>query len=162
MKGELKLEKEWYIAKSGVRLGPFTKEEVSGYLIQGQVNHLTKVWKKGFLDWDELGNHFPQGDGPPPLIDDKNDTETFDKENKAKANNKIAAGLCGIFLGSFGVHKFILGLNTPGLIMLLVSLLTCVGWPIMSIIGLIEGIIYLTKNDEDFVQTYVVDKKQWF
>lgn len=74
----------------------------------------------------------------------------------------MAAGLCGIFLGAFGVHKFVLGFNGPGLIMLLVSLLTCVGWPIMSIIGMIKGILYLTKNDEDFIKTYVIEKKQWF
>ena len=26
----------------------------------------------------------------------------------------MAAGLCGIFLGALGIHKFILGLVTPG------------------------------------------------
>ncbi len=47
--------------------------------------------------------------------------------------------------------------------MLLVSLLTCfIASPIMGIIGLIEGIIYLTKTDEEFVQTYVNSKKGWF
>jgi len=32
----------------------------------------------------------------------------------------------------------------------------------MGIIGLIEGIVYLTKSDEDFYQTYAVEKKGWF
>lgn len=32
----------------------------------------------------------------------------------------------------------------------------------MWIIGLIEGIIYLTKSDEDFYQAYAVEKKEWF
>lgn len=79
------------------------------------------------------------------------------------SGNKLAAGLCGILLGALGVHKFILGLTTPGVIMLLVSLLTC-GWGAipMGIIGLVEGIIYLTKSDEDFYETYVVEKKGWF
>ena len=31
-----------------------------------------------------------------------------------------------------------------------------------TIIGIIEGIIYLTKSDEEFVQTYIVNKKPWF
>ena len=31
-----------------------------------------------------------------------------------------------------------------------------------GIIGLIEGIIYLTKSDADFIQTYQVGKKEWF
>ena len=32
----------------------------------------------------------------------------------------------------------------------------------ISIIAFIEGIIYLTKTDEDFYQTYVINEKQWF
>jgi TM2 domain-containing membrane protein YozV len=39
------------------------------------------------------------------------------------SNKKIAAGICGILLGTFGVHKFILSYTQEGLIMLLVSLL---------------------------------------
>ena len=79
------------------------------------------------------------------------------------SGNKIAAGVCGILIGSLGIHKFILGLTTPGIIMLLVSILTCgVGGLVMSVIGLIEGIIYLSKTDEDFYQTYAIEKKPWF
>jgi TM2 domain-containing membrane protein YozV len=78
-------------------------------------------------------------------------------------NKKLAAGLCGILLGAFGVHKFILGYNTEGIIMLAVSLLTCgVGAAITSVIGLVEGIIYLTKTDQEFYQMYVANKKPWF
>ena len=32
----------------------------------------------------------------------------------------------------------------------------------IRIIAIIEGIIYLTKSDEDFEQLYVVEKKKWF
>jgi len=47
--------------------------------------------------------------------------------------------------------------------MLLLTILTC-GWGAipMYIIGLVEGIIYLTKSDEEFVRTYVDSKKGWF
>lgn len=83
--------------------------------------------------------------------------------SSSDASKKIAAGICGILLGAFGVHKFILGYTTEGVIMLLVSLLTCgFGAMVTSIIGLVEGIIYLTKSDEEFVSTYVVNKKGWF
>ncbi len=79
------------------------------------------------------------------------------------SGTKMAAGLCGIFLGAFGIHKFILGLTTPAVIMLLVSVLTCgIGAIPMGIIGLVEGIIYLTRSDEDFFEVYVVGKKGWF
>jgi TM2 domain-containing membrane protein YozV len=81
----------------------------------------------------------------------------------AASSQKIAAGICGILIGSLGIHKFILGMTGPGLIMLLVSLLTCgVGAIVMHVIGIIEGIIYLTKTDEQFYQTYMVEKKGWF
>jgi len=78
-----------------------------------------------------------------------------------EGSKRIVAGICAILLGTLGIHKFILGLTKEGIIMLLVSC-TCIGIPIMSTIGLIEGIIYLTKSDADFYQTYIVDKKGWF
>jgi len=79
------------------------------------------------------------------------------------ANKKIAAGICGILVGTFGVHKFILGYQTEGVIMLLVSILSCGMLAIvMQIIGIVEGIMYLTKSDEEFVRTYVEGRKGWF
>lgn len=84
-------------------------------------------------------------------------------DKPAGAEKKIAAGICGILLGALGIHKFILGYTKEGLIMLLVSILTLgfLAW-IMGIIGIIEGIIYLTKSDEEFVRIYVQGKKGWF
>lgn len=86
-------------------------------------------------------------------------------------NKKIMAGVLGIVLGWAGIHKFVLGYQKEGIIMLAVSLvgivLSCIGigvfvvW-IMGLIGLIEGIIYLTKSDEEFHNTYQVGKKPWF
>ena len=79
------------------------------------------------------------------------------------ADKKIPAGVCGILLGSLGVHKFILGYTTEGVIMLLVTVLTCgFGGFITGLIGLIEGIVYLTKSDQEFVATYIEQKRAWF
>jgi len=79
------------------------------------------------------------------------------------AGKKIAAGICGILIGALGIHKFILGYNSAGLIMLLVSVLTCgIGAIPMTIIGLIEGIVYLTKSDQEFQQQYGNNQKHWF
>lgn len=75
------------------------------------------------------------------------------------ADKKIVAGICGILLGGFGVHKFILGYTTEGIIEIAITVVTCGAG---GIIGLIEGIIYLTKSDEDFVRTYIQNKKGWF
>ena len=79
------------------------------------------------------------------------------------ADKKIVAGILGILLGAFGIHKFYLGYTKEGVIMLLVSVLTLgFGGFIMGVIGLIEGILYLTKPDEEFGATYVTGKKGWF
>lgn len=75
------------------------------------------------------------------------------------ADKKLVAGICGILVGGFGVHKFILGYTTEGIIQLVITLVTCGAG---GIIGIIEGIIYLTKSDEDFVRTYIQNKKGWF
>ena len=80
-----------------------------------------------------------------------------------RAENKIAAGVCGILLGSLGVHKFILGYTGAGLTLLLVTVLTCgLAGMVTHLIGLIEGIIYLAKSDDEFVRTYVDGRKAWF
>lgn len=79
------------------------------------------------------------------------------------SKNKLVAGLLGILLGGLGIHKFYLEYNKEGIIMLVITLITCgFGGSIIAIIGLIEGIIYLTKTDEDFEQTYVKNQKPWF
>jgi TM2 domain-containing membrane protein YozV len=89
------------------------------------------------------------------------------------AEKKIAAGICGILIGGLGIHKFILGYQQEGLIYLamfaaafIIAIVTCgIGTfliMIPSIMGIVEGIIYLTKSDEEFVQTYVINKKPWF
>ncbi len=86
-------------------------------------------------------------------------------------NKKILAGILAIFVGWAGIHKFILGYQKEGIILLVVSIigfvLTCVGIGVFlvwatGLIGLIEGIIYLTKSDEEFYNTYQAGKKPWF
>jgi len=86
-------------------------------------------------------------------------------------NKKMIAGLLGIFLGCFGIHKFILGYQQEGFIhigiTIAVFVLSCFGIGLFFswapfVIGLAEGIIYLTKSDEEFYQTYQVGKKPWF
>ncbi len=82
------------------------------------------------------------------------------------ADKKIAAGICGILLGGLGIHKFILGYSNEGIIMLVIYLggMFLCGIPslVIAIIGIVEGIIYLTKSDEEFVQLYVNGRKPWF
>jgi TM2 domain-containing membrane protein YozV len=75
-------------------------------------------------------------------------------------NKKVACGIFAILLGPLGVHKFYLGYTGTGILWLLLSICSC--GVLTSIFGLIEGIIYLTKSDEDFYQNYQVGKKTLF
>ena len=85
------------------------------------------------------------------------------RSESSSSKSKLTAGLLGIFLGGLGVHKFYLGYSSPGAIMLIATVITC-GWGgiVTWTIGLIEGILYLTKSDEEFTETYVDNKKEWF
>lgn len=80
--------------------------------------------------------------------------------------NKFIAGLLALFFGTFGVHKFYLGFNKAGLIMLACTLL---GWVlvfiptmIVGVVAFIEAFIYMTRSDEQFQETYEIRRKEWF
>jgi TM2 domain-containing membrane protein YozV len=147
----------YFIAHGQERRGPFEVSELAGAGLTPE----TLVWTEGWPQWQradavaELRAVLRLPAAPPPLA--------APAPAPAASSNRIAAGVCGILLGALGVHKFILGMTGPGVIMLLVSILTCgLAWPIMHVIGVIEGIIYLTKTDAEFHQVYEVGKKQWF
>ncbi len=65
------------------------------------------------------------------------------------AKSKLAAGLLGVFLGAFGAHRFYLGFTKRGVTMLLITILgglltLGIAAVVMSIWGLVEGIMYLS------------------
>ena len=74
-------------------------------------------------------------------------------------NKKVVAGILAILIGSLGVHKFVLGYTKEGILQIILTFGTC---GVGSIVGLIEGIIYLTKSDDEFYETYQINKRGWF
>ncbi|QZY00603.1 TM2 domain-containing protein [Halobaculum rubrum] len=65
------------------------------------------------------------------------------------SKDKTSAALLAIFLGWIGGHHFYLGNTTRGIIYLLFS------WTaIPALLGIIEGIIYLTKSEDEFQRQY--------
>ena len=63
--------------------------------------------------------------------------------------NRIAAAVFALILGGFGVHKFYLGRIGQGVLYILFC------WTLVpTIIGFIEGIIYLTMSDQEFAAKY--------
>jgi|SRR5579859_1229691 len=149
------------IGADGREYGPVTAEQVQLWIREGRAATQTKVQPESSPDWKTLAD-LPEfqaslgvSAGAPPPISPSVPVPGSDK--------RIVAGIFAILLGYLGIHKFILGYTREGVIMLLISLLTCgIGASVMFIIGLIEGITYLTKSDEEFVQTYVLNKKGWF
>ncbi len=83
--------------------------------------------------------------------------ESWNEATNNGENKKLIAGILAIVIGGLGIHKFILGYNKEGVLQILLSFLCGVG----AIIGIVEGIIYLTKSDEEFYETYQVGKKGW-
>ncbi len=75
------------------------------------------------------------------------------------SEKKVPAGILGILLGTLAIHKFYLGFTQTAIIQLVLGVVTCGAF---GIVGLIEGIMYLTKTDDQFVSEYIVGKKQWF
>ena len=80
--------------------------------------------------------------------------------------SRIVAAILAILLGALGIHKFYLGMQKEGIIMLAIclvgSIVAGIGPMLMGLVGLVEGIIYLTKSDAQFQEEYVIGKKAWF
>jgi TM2 domain-containing membrane protein YozV len=125
-----------------------------------QLKALKDLLDSGIITQDEFDAKKTQILNAAPCASDASQAA---QETQLGEKNKLAAGLLAIFLGWLGVHKFYLGYTKEGLIMLLVSLLTFfIGAWVMEIIGFVEGILYLTKTDQDFYETYELNKKPWF
>jgi TM2 domain-containing membrane protein YozV len=154
------------IGKDNQTYGPVSAEQLRNWIAENRANAQTLAQTEGAQEWKPLGS-FPEfaPDLKPPLASPTAPPTMTPPASlhDPRASNKIAAGICGILLGSLGIHKFILGYTGAGLIMLLVTVLTCfLASPVMHVIGLIEGIVYLCKTDDEFVRTYVDGRKEWF
>lgn len=166
---------EWYYSHDGERHGPVAEEQIKEMAAVGRLRPDDLVWQAGMADWMAAGKVpglLSTPSGPPPIMRAHADTLPASSPMGDVRNKKLAAGICGILFGGFGVHKFILGFTTPGLIMLAISLVSLgavpfccfpvAGYGVMHVIGLIEGILYLAKPDQEFYQTYIIGKKEWF
>jgi TM2 domain-containing membrane protein YozV len=147
------------VGVDGRQYGPVSAEEIRRWINENRVNRQTLAQAEGGPEWKALGS-LPEFAAAfaavPPQI-------ASPATISSRAAGKIPAGVCGILLGSLGIHKFILGYTGAGLVMLLVTVLSCgLLSPVTYIIGLIEGILYLCKPDDEFVRTYVDGRKEWF
>lgn len=79
--------------------------------------------------------------------------------------NKWVAALLAFFFGAFGVHKFYMGRQREGIIMLLCvfpGMFLILPLIAVGVIAFVEAIIYAVKTDQDFYEQYVVGQRAWF
>ncbi len=139
--------------------------QAGGGLISGddgqRYNFVIAEWKDGVQPYVGQPVDFEAADGQALQI-----YKLAGQTGLSGDKNKIVAALLAFFLGALGIHKFYLGYNTAGIIMLLVTLfswvLLFVPLLIISVIAFIEFIIYLVTSDEEFEQKYVVGHRPWF
>ena len=70
-----------------------------------------------------------------------------------------------ILLGLWGIHKFYIGYTQEGIILLVAG---TIGWIlfvpglIALVVGIVEGVIYISMSDDEFDRTYIQGHKAWF
>ena len=169
----------WHVTVNGSQKGPISEQEVQKLIQEGTLLPTDLVWKEGMKEWQVASIIFrqffpvnptgqpgyaapPQGAYPQSGYPQAGYPQGYAPASPTDSK-RIAAGLLAILLGSFGIHKFYLGYTSAGVIMLVITLVTCgIGAVVSNIIGLVEGVIYLTKTDADFYNEYIVHEKPWF
>ena len=97
----------------------------------------------------------------PPEPETPSEPETPPGQSAPAKKNKTVAAVLAFTLGGFGAHKFYLGHKGAGIVHLLLSL-TIIGALVNVPICVVEFFIYLSKSEEDFHQTYVVNRRRFF
>ena len=139
-------ELQWWYIVADRRVGPVTWPALQERVREGLLLPADPVWKPGFPYWVAAGNVeglYAQGTAvaPPPAQPPVYLTPS--------GKSRLSAALFALLLGSFGAHKFYLGDTGLGVVYLL---LFWTGIP--GIVGIVEGIIYLTMSDEQFARKY--------
>lgn len=68
-----------------------------------------------------------------------------------RGKDKTTAGILGILLGGLGIHHFYLGSTVTGIIEIV---LTCVTCGFGALLGLVEGILLLVMDQNEFDARY--------
>ena len=156
------MAEQWYYSSGDERFGPVSADELQRAVSDGVLAPSDFVWKEGMADWQPASSE-PTIDWSQAVIKPQKASTAPPFDLGHVATKRIAAAVCAILLGCFGVHKFIIGKTKAGVVTLLLLVVTCgVASVATTIIGIIEGIVYLTKTDEEFYETYLIGDKSWF
>lgn len=132
---------------NGQQVGPMTKENLEAYGITAD----SKVWREGMAEWQpvymipelmEIANKSVPPHMDQPVVD--------------RTKDKTVAGILAILLGGLGVQYFYLGKVGAGLVTILLTIVTCGIWEILT---LVQGIMMLVMTQEEFNSKYVYTSK---
>lgn len=143
---------EWYLVYNGTQVGPMTLEQLGNYPLTPE----TMVWHTGAPEWQKAFHYpevmeligkssNPQGNMPPQY-------NQYGAPVSHEAKSNVVFGVLAILLGTLGIQYFYVNKATAGIITILLSLLTCGLW---GIITLIQGIIVLMMQPAVFEQKFV-------
>ena len=144
----------YYIILNGQQLGPYTIDQLRTIGITAS----TPIWAQGSPNW-RVASEIPELQGylppnvPPQYVQGSAqpaDIGLFDDGPSGKSRG--LAGLFAILLGGLGVHYFYMGKVTGGIICILLTIVTCGVW---SIISLIMGIKMLCMKQNEFEEKYI-------
>lgn len=130
----------YYITLNNQTIGPMSAEQMMAY----NVTNETPVSRDGG-EWQPLYTY-------PELM------ERYQKSGKSYAANaevsskKTLCGIMAILLGGLGVQYFVMGKTAAGLITILLTIVTCGLWQIVT---LIQGIMMLCMTESDFKRKYI-------
>ena len=100
------------IGINGQQYGPVPPEQIRRWLAENRLNAQSLAQLEGQPEWKPLAawSEFASElkAAPPPISANAPPYPVPDPVIAARAANKIPAGICGILLGGFGIHKFIL------------------------------------------------------
>lgn len=131
---------KYFITLNNQTIGPMTAEQIMAY----PVNSNTPVSEDGG-DWRPLYTY-------PNLMEMMQNHGRSSSINSEISSKKTLCGVLAIVVGSLGIQYFVLGKTAGGIYTILLSLITCGAW---SIITLIQGILMLCMSDEDFKRKYI-------
>ncbi|HMO12796.1 MAG TPA: NINE protein [Pirellulaceae bacterium] len=140
---------QWLLRHSNGQIyGPIGKEELDRWVSEGRVTNDSAIQPPGQEQWlsaaslyPSLAGNFVHAQGANPF-DSPSMPSTMQgyPASALSHRSKIVAGILGLFLGGWGVHRFYLGFVGIGITQIMVTILTC---GLGAVWGLIEGILYL-------------------
>ncbi len=130
----------YYIVYNGQTIGPMTAEQVMGYNPSSdmQVSKDGGAWAPLYTFPELMNLYNARGN------------------SQGVGSQRILCGILAIIVGTLGVQYFVINKVKAGIITIILSIVTCGAW---GIITLIQGILMLCMSDQEFEQKYVTTTK---